>query len=511
MAYQLDKFNGEFLVSVDDQTVNTTATDLRFVGRNYSGYGEIENENLLHLLENFANTTPPPRAIAGQMWFDKTTKKLKYFDGTKFKVASGAESSSIAPTLLAVGDFWWDNVNEQIKVWNGTEFILVGPDKSPTYGLTSASPAAIKDSVGTEQQIIKFQVGGDVIAIISKSDFTINPTLNPIDGFSQLKKGINFINSSVTTGITTSDHRFWGTAANADRLGGFTSDDFLKVGSALFSSQVAFGDSGITIGDQNDFRIRVINGSDPIIENTLGKPFIFRISNNGVEIKDIVEISTTAVFPGLDVIYDLGKSSARWKRIYGNEFIGGTFYGTFIGSIQATNNGPLNFNSVGITGDFNQIAADKNHSVILSGGGKISFASGQTGDLNNFNVGNITRGTGAFTTLAANDTVTFTKNAASTSTATGTLIVTGGVGIGGALNVGGESKFLSTGGLGIPTGTTSQRPLNPVQGTIRFNTSLNEWEGWDGGQWRPLGYESDEDYGLVTGSEDVYVDYGTLS
>ena len=110
MAYQIDRFNGTFLVSVDDQTLNSTATDLRFVGRNYSGYGEIENENFLHLLENFANSSAPPRAISGQTWFDTTTKKLKIYDGNKFKVTTGAESSATAPTgMLSKGlpSFEW--------------------------------------------------------------------------------------------------------------------------------------------------------------------------------------------------------------------------------------------------------------------------------------------------------------------------------------------------------------------------------------------------------------------
>jgi hypothetical protein len=79
MAYQIDRYNGTFLLSVDDQTLNSTATDLRFVGRNYSGYGEIQNENLLHLLENFANTSAPPKAILGQIWYDSTNKKIKVY------------------------------------------------------------------------------------------------------------------------------------------------------------------------------------------------------------------------------------------------------------------------------------------------------------------------------------------------------------------------------------------------------------------------------------------------
>ncbi len=92
MAYQVDKFNGTFLTSVEDGTIDNT-TDIRFVGKNYAGYGEVQNENFLHMLENFANTTPPPRVITGQVWYDSENNKLKFYDGTKFKTAVGAEVS----------------------------------------------------------------------------------------------------------------------------------------------------------------------------------------------------------------------------------------------------------------------------------------------------------------------------------------------------------------------------------------------------------------------------------
>ena len=42
MAYQVDKFNGAFFVSVADGTIDSTS-DLRFVGKNYAGYGEVQN------------------------------------------------------------------------------------------------------------------------------------------------------------------------------------------------------------------------------------------------------------------------------------------------------------------------------------------------------------------------------------------------------------------------------------------------------------------------------------
>jgi hypothetical protein len=73
----------------------------------------------------------------------------------------------------------------------------------------------------------------------------------------------------------------------------------------------------------------------------------------------------------------------------------------------------------------------------------------------------------------------------------------------------GNSRFFGTGGLSIPVGTDAQRPTG-IQGMIRFNTDVGEWEGFDGSEWRLLAVLADEDYGLVTGEEDVFVDYGTI-
>ena len=37
--------------------------------------------------------------------------------------------------------------------------------------------------------------------------------------------------------------------------------------------------------------------------------------------------------------------------------------------------------------------------------------------------------------------------------------------------------------LVIPTGTTAQRPTSPIAGMIRFNTTTNAAEGYDGQNW----------------------------
>lgn len=54
-------------------------TSLVFPGRASLNYGEYILENFLHLLENFANGSPPVNPILGQLWYDKTNTELKLY------------------------------------------------------------------------------------------------------------------------------------------------------------------------------------------------------------------------------------------------------------------------------------------------------------------------------------------------------------------------------------------------------------------------------------------------
>lgn len=40
-----------------------------------------------------------------------------------------------------------------------------------------------------------------------------------------------------------------------------------------------------------------------------------------------------------------------------------------------------------------------------------------------------------------------------------------------------------TGSIRVPRGTTSQRPSDPEEGMIRFNTSTNKFEVYNGTEW----------------------------
>jgi hypothetical protein len=346
MAYQVDKFNGTFLVSVEDGTIDTT-TDLRFVGKNYAGYGEVQNENFLHLLENFANTTAPPKVVTGQVWYDSATKRLKFYDGFRFKMAGGAEVSPTAPSGLATGDFWWDNLAKQLYAWTGTDFALIGPESSPDLGTSTVTAAVVKGTVSTSvgpHTILKVIADDKTIGIYSKTAFTIDNAQNPIEDFTVIKKGFTLAKSQ--TGISTDDYVMWGTAENANKLGGVSADQYIRVGDNAFPSEVAFGDPGFSLGDGNDLRVRVENGDQVVFENRLGNEITFRITVvESTDERDIAVIQSTGIVPGNDNAYTLGTALSKWNNVYATTFTGnlsgnvtGNTTGVHIGNILASDN-----------------------------------------------------------------------------------------------------------------------------------------------------------------------------
>jgi hypothetical protein len=346
MAYQVDKFNGQFFVSVEDGTIDTSS-DIRFVGKNYAGYGEVQNENFLHLMENFANTTAPPKQITGQIWFDSANKKLKFYDGTRWKLASGAEVSPTAPSGLTTGDFWWDNTAKQLYAYTGTEFTLVGPESSPELGASIIVAAVVKGTVLTSvgpHTILQVFADDKVIGIYSKTAFTLDNTQNPIEDFSVIKKGFTLAKSQ--TGISTDDYVLWGTASNAARLGGFSADEYIRTGDSSFPGEVAFSDPGFTVGDGNDLRVRVENGDEVIIENRLGNDITFKITvTETTDERQVMVVRSTGVVPGDDNVYTLGTSLLRWNNVHATTFTGnvvgnltGNTTGVHVGNVLASDN-----------------------------------------------------------------------------------------------------------------------------------------------------------------------------
>ena len=56
----------------------------------------------------------------------------------------------------------------------------------------------------------------------------------------------------------------------------------------------------------------------------------------------------------------------------------------------------------------------------------------------------------------------------------------------------------STNTMLVPKGTTAQRPTSPVTGHIRYNTTTDQFEGYQNGAWRELRFkEPNQDPGIT--------------
>lgn len=117
MAYTILRTDGTFLARVADASINSTATSVTFLGRDFTGYGQYYNQDLVTLLTNSARSTPPVQPTQGELWYDIGSKSLRVYDGNFKKVGSVVITDNQPPTL-EVGDFWYDNANEILNFYS---------------------------------------------------------------------------------------------------------------------------------------------------------------------------------------------------------------------------------------------------------------------------------------------------------------------------------------------------------------------------------------------------------
>lgn len=215
MSYIVNLPDGSLLATIADGTVNTTASSLTLVGRNYSGYGEIIAEDLVALLVNFAKATPTSNANTGQLWYDTSTKLLKVWTGAVWKNVGAATSQAGKFETTVAGDLWWDSDDKQLYVYDGTTpygagegWILSGPGYSVQNGKSGALWEPIPTATGNVN-VVSLYLDGTRTAIISRFDFT--PT-TAIPGFTTIQTGYNM-------STTSTNGTIWGTANNASYLG----------------------------------------------------------------------------------------------------------------------------------------------------------------------------------------------------------------------------------------------------------------------------------------------------
>lgn len=279
-------------ITVNDLTVNTASTSLVLVGRNYPNYGQTLAADLVHLLENFSAGLAPANPIEGQLWFDNINKRMLVNDSTgssaNWRPAGGTHVSSTQPTNVISGDLWVDTQTQQLKLYNGQAFVVVGPNN--ITGTKSGSfVETITDVANAPHYVVVDYCNDDVISIVSTETFIPQQTIN---GFTVIQPGINIsskLYSAAGDGVASTPAKFYGAASSADSINvtlptrtTVTANYIARrdISNTYSGQQIVQTDSGLTIGQNQNFALSVTQGSAVLTNFTDGGLIDIKTSNN---------------------------------------------------------------------------------------------------------------------------------------------------------------------------------------------------------------------------------------
>ena len=290
MAYTINKTDGSILIQLDDSKVDQLSTDLTLIGKNVSNYGEVFNENLVHLLENFANSSAPNYPIIGQIWYDTTDSRLKVYDGSGFRTSGGPIVSSTTPSNLIQGDLWINNQTNQLHFYDGSDLLLAGPLYTDEQGISGPEVVSILDATGNLKHVVKFWVNQTLLGIFSKEEFTPKVAISNFTG--TIKKGFN---ASDLSGA-----KFYVTASKADALvspsgASKTTNSFVSTeatgGNTTMAATLTIQNSKpLVFGPNQNNEVRITNDAFEMVSITSGQNFKIKVKSSGGSVLEAVSI-----------------------------------------------------------------------------------------------------------------------------------------------------------------------------------------------------------------------------
>jgi hypothetical protein len=273
MSYKLNKTDGSLLTELVDGQIDTTSCDLTLIGRNYTGFGEFLNENLIKLLENFSGRAAPSNPVRGQLWYDTSEDRLKIYSGSGFK-SNGPIVSNVQPQMVA-GDIWINNAENKLYFFDGSDLVLVGPQYSAAQGVSGFEIDTIRDRSSVDHTLVKLWVGNSLVALISDEEYVPTaPEQTRLNITGSIRRGINIIDQD--------NFRLYGVADSANSLITDAIDPVTGLQLRKTASQFLASDgnsetigtisirnqSGMTIGRSGETRF-FISGDYTNIQNTI--------------------------------------------------------------------------------------------------------------------------------------------------------------------------------------------------------------------------------------------------
>ena len=323
MAYTISKSNGGTLILLNDGLADNQVTSLTLVGKNVSNFGDAQNENFVHILENFASAFEPRSPMQGQIWFDTSSNVFRpaVFDGTNWRpIATLLYSNTTTDTLVNAGfnnfaasnpgDFWFNSSSKQLHVITSlaNDMTLIGPEAVYGFGVTKMSSVSIKDISNVAHPVIKMIVDGTVIGVVS----TLTFATNEVDPYN-IYKGITLSSNSALAAGT-----IWATTLNGNLVAGQITADNADI-TALLGVTAAIETVNVdtlngTTGNFTTVSGDVVNGST-VNASTVNATNL-TASGTGL-ITGTWKLNTNSYLtPNTDGSNDLGTSSLRFNNVY---------------------------------------------------------------------------------------------------------------------------------------------------------------------------------------------------
>lgn len=372
MAYTITLTDGTIFAVVPDGTINTQ-TSVTLVGKNYAGYGDFLDENFIHLLENFSNSTAPIYPLTGQLYFNNSESRLYVYRGTNWKVISGATSSSSPPTANVVGDLWWDSTNDQLNVWSGADggnvWKLAGPVYTRAEGKTGAFPIEMLD-VSSGNHVVTGMYSNGTLVSITSTDSTFTPAGGYVTTFPKIFTGTTVRTTGYLSGNLINDGNLYISAAGGTNIVNVTGTGANVAGYVSVSGNITGGNintSGLVTAGGNVTGANIRTGGSV---SATGSAYAASFSTNGT-------VSAAGDITGGN-FYTAGQVSAG-GNVKGSNLNGGGL--SLSGSVLSPLNSSYNISTSGtVTGATLVGTVLEVNSITHSG----SNASGNIGSASNY-------------------------------------------------------------------------------------------------------------------------------
>lgn len=165
-------------------------TPFTFTGLGSVNYAQPINQNILYLLENFANNVAPNNPTKGLFWYNIELESIMQYNGTTWTTVGGVISSNTPPTNT--DKIWFDTTTQDLKIYNGSSYESVVSQYVFRSGDT-VGPTSVSDIVTNTNFEINSPLIIDTVNLLSNSTIQFNTNNGIVSNTNHLRFAANDI------------------------------------------------------------------------------------------------------------------------------------------------------------------------------------------------------------------------------------------------------------------------------------------------------------------------------